>query len=81
MAAMDWHQPTYDLALKEAQRVCVEAGLPKKSITVAGALANFQSSSLNLQPILSNAPAAIDYRSILWVTLAIVIALVGWFMH
>ena len=74
-------QPTYDLALKEAQRVCVEAGLPKKSVTVAGALANFQSSSLDIQPILSNAPATINYRSILWVTLAILIALTGWFIR
>src|SRR5947209_5140685 len=31
-------QPTYDLALKEAESIRVEAGLPKNSVTAAGAL-------------------------------------------
>ena len=65
---------------KKAERICVEAGLPKKTVTVAGALANFQSGNLNFQPILSNAPAAFDYRSMLWIAIAIVIALAGWFI-
>ncbi len=34
-------QPTYDLALKEAESIRTEAGLPKKSITTTGKLSNF----------------------------------------
>ncbi|MFG1289822.1 MULTISPECIES: hypothetical protein [Xanthobacter] len=55
-------QPTYDLALEEAESIRAEAGLPKSSITAAGALSNFLNCKTNLQPILSNAGGGFDLR-------------------
>lgn len=55
-------QPTYDLALAEAESIRAETGLPKSSITAVGALANFLNCKTNLQPILSNAGSGFDLR-------------------
>jgi hypothetical protein len=74
-------QPTYDLAIKEAESIRVEAGLPKKSVTAAGALSNFLNSKLKLQPILSNAGGSIDYRMVLGFIAAAAIALVFWYFR
>jgi hypothetical protein len=67
-------QPTYDLALKEAEKIRIEAGLPKgKSITAAGALSNFLKADIGL-PLLSNSSASMDIRG--WIV-AVVVAVVG----
>ncbi|WP_445215878.1 hypothetical protein ACKWRH_26275 [Bradyrhizobium sp. Pa8] len=73
-------QPTYDLALKKAESIRAEADLPKnKSVTAAGALANYLKSGLG-SPILSNSSSDIGIRG--WITAGamIVIGLVAWLM-
>jgi len=75
-------QPTYDLALKEAERIRVEAGLPKnKSITAAGKLSSFLKADMGLPSILSNSSAGTGGRG--WwiaVTAIVVISLIAWLM-
>jgi hypothetical protein len=52
-------QPTYDLALKEAESIRASANLPKgKSVTAAGRLASFLKADMDL-PILSNSSSGI----------------------
>jgi hypothetical protein len=72
-------QPTYDLALKEADSMRAEADLPKnKSITATGALSNFLKADMGL-PILSNSSAGTGGRR--WwiaVTAIVVVGLVAW---
>jgi hypothetical protein len=73
-------QPTYDLALKEAESIRAEANLPKnKSVAAAGALANYLKTGL-ASPILSNSSSGIG--SLGWITagVMIVIGLVAWLM-
>ncbi|MDO9298659.1 hypothetical protein [Bradyrhizobium sp.] len=73
-------QPTYDLASKKAESIRAEANLPKnKSVTAAGALANYLTSGLT-SPILSNSSSDIGIRG--WITAGalIVIGLVAWLM-
>jgi hypothetical protein len=73
-------QPTYDLALKEAESIRVEANLPKnKSVTAAGALANYLKWGV-VSPIQSNSSSAINVRG--WITIGAVIILgfVAWLM-
>jgi hypothetical protein len=74
-------QPTYDLALKEAENIRAEAGLPKnKSITATGKLSNFLKADMGL-PILSNASAGTVGRR-WWIAVAavVVISLIAWLM-
>jgi len=47
-------QPTYDLALKEAEKIRAEAGLPRKAIVSTGALQNFLGAKLGIPSILSD---------------------------
>jgi hypothetical protein len=72
-------QPTYDLALKEAERIRAEAGLPKnKSITAVGKLSI--SLKADMEPsILSNASAS---RRRWWIVVAVIVAinLAAWLM-
>jgi hypothetical protein len=73
-------QPTYDLALKEAERIRAEAGLPKnKSITAAGKLSDFLKADMG-DPILSR--SAGSGGRWLWIVVAaiVVINLVTWLM-
>jgi hypothetical protein len=74
-------QPTYDRALKEAESIRAEAGLPKnKSITAAGKLSDFLKADMGL-PILSNASAGTGGRS-WWIAAAavVVISFIAWLM-
>jgi hypothetical protein len=72
-------QPTYDLALKEAESIRADAGLPKnKSITATGTLANFLKADMGLPSILSNASAGTG--GWWWIAMApvVVIILIAW---
>ncbi len=73
-------QPTYDLALKEAESIAAEAGLPKtKSITAAGKLSNFLKAGMG-HPIQSE--SASSRGRWWWIVLAAmgVINLAAWLM-
>jgi hypothetical protein len=73
-------QPTYDLALKEAESIRAEAELPKnKSITATGALSNFLKADMGL-PILSNSSATGERRWWIAVAAVAVISLIAWLM-
>jgi hypothetical protein len=73
-------QPTYDLALKEAERIRTEAGLPKnKSISAAGALSNFLKADMGL-PILSSASAGTGGRWLIAAASVVVMGLFAWLM-
>jgi hypothetical protein len=74
-------QPTYDLALKEAESIRAEAELPKnKSITATGKLSSFLKADMGLPSILSNSSAGTGGRW--WIAMAavLVISLIGWLM-
>jgi hypothetical protein len=74
-------QPTYDLALKEAESIRAEAELPKnKSITATGALSSFLKAGMGL-PILSNSSAGTGGRR-WWIAVVavVVISLIAWLM-
>jgi hypothetical protein len=67
-------QPTYDLAVKEAESIAAEAGLPKgKSVSAVGALSNFLKVDLG-PPILSSSSVKTDIGG--WIV-AVVIAAIG----
>ncbi|HEV2594891.1 MAG TPA: hypothetical protein VGU01_06800 [Sphingomicrobium sp.] len=73
-------QPTYDLALKEAESIRAEANLPKgKSATAAGRLANFLKADVG-PPILSNSSSGIGIRGWVIAGAVIVIGLIAWLM-
>jgi hypothetical protein len=73
-------QPTYDLALKEAEKIRIEAGLPKgKSITAAGALSNFLKADIGL-PLLSNSSAGMGVRGWIAAAAIAVVGIIAWLM-
>ena len=73
-------QPTYDLALKEAEAIRVEVGLPKgKSITSAGALSNFLKADMGL-PLLSNSTGGFDIRGWIAAAIFVVIGVAAWLL-
>lgn len=72
-------QPTYDLALKEAERIRAEAGLPKnRSITATGMLANLKVDIRH--PILSESAGWGGRWWWIMVAAIVVINLVAWLM-
>lgn len=74
-------QPTYDLALKEAESIRAEAELPKnKSITATGKLSDFLKADIGL-PILSNSSAGTGGRG-WWIAVGavVVVSLIAWLM-
>jgi hypothetical protein len=74
-------QPTYDLALKEAESIRAEAGLPKnKSITATGALANFLKADMGLPSILSNSSTGTGGWWFAVAAAIVAINLVAWLM-
>ena len=73
-------QPTYDLAVKEAEKIRDEAGLPKKAIVPAGALADFLKVGMGIPPILSDqAKQGVSRTSWLVVIGAIILCAIFWF--
>jgi hypothetical protein len=73
-------QPTYDLAVKEAESIAAEAGLPKgESISAAGALSRFLKTDLG-PPLLINSSPRTDLGG--WMAAAAIaaIGLVAWLM-
>jgi hypothetical protein len=73
-------QPTYDLALKEAESIRAEAGLPKdKSITATGKLSSFLKANMGL-PILSNSAGSGGRWWIVVAAALVAINLVAWLM-
>lgn len=68
-------QPTYDLALKEAEKIRAEAGLPKKDIEAVGALANFLNARTGLTPIMSS--AAEGTSALMWLVIGAAIVAVA----
>jgi hypothetical protein len=74
-------QPTYDLALKEAESIRAEAELPKdKSIIATGALSNFLKAGIGL-PILSNSSAGTGVRR-WWIAVGAVVGIgfIAWLL-
>jgi hypothetical protein len=73
-------QPTYDLALKEAESIRAEAGLPKnKSITATGKLSNFLKAGMGY-PIQSESASSGGRWWWIVVAAIVVINLVAWLM-
>jgi hypothetical protein len=75
-------QPTYDLALKEAEKIRDEAKLPQKAIISTGALQGFFSAKLGLPHILSDQVNRGMSRTS-WIVLlgAVVLCAVAWFIR
>jgi hypothetical protein len=73
-------QPTYDLAVKEAERIRDEAGLPKKSIVATGALLNALSVGY-LPLIMSASTNRKSFLGWLLVLIAFILSGIVWFIR
>jgi hypothetical protein len=75
-------QPTYDLALKEAEKIREEAGLPRKAIVSTGALQNFLRAKLGIPSILSDqANPGANRTGWLVAVGALILWVISWFMR
>jgi hypothetical protein len=71
-------QPTYDLALKEAERIRNEINLPANSVVATGALSNFLSANIG-PPLMSDSVGNIAWRDRVWLVLTIFVGVFAWF--